>query len=221
MIAFVNRAKFNIIRLFKRLDFNDNPGWNVDGAAIRACEHFQSFDHLLFPLIGSLSMKKPRLVTGVFDAATKRNGALVWLAGISLLPASLNFLGCWPALSSAGAGSALLLALASALFLLSTLGAGLFLSTVSGTQQQAMMLAFFFIQPAFMLSGFTFPIRNMPQPVQWITLVNPLRYFMEIVRGVFLKGAGISVLWPQLLILGTMGVVILVSSALRFHKRLD
>ena len=118
-------------------------------------------------------------------------------------------------------GSVLLLAGAAALFLLSTLGAGLFLSTVSGTQQQAMMLAFFFIQPAFMLSGFTFPIRNMPQPVQWITLLNPLRYFMEIVRGVFLKGVGISVLWPQVLILGGMGVVIIVSSALRFHKRLD
>ena len=118
-------------------------------------------------------------------------------------------------------GSALLLAATAALFLLSTLGAGLFLSTISRTQQQAMMLAFFFIQPAFMLSGFTFPIRNMPQPVQWITLLNPLRYFMEIVRGVFLKGIGIDVLWPQVLILGVMGVVILVSSALRFHKRLD
>jgi ABC-2 type transport system permease protein len=118
-------------------------------------------------------------------------------------------------------GNALFLAFTAALFLLSTLGAGLFLSTISRTQQQAMMLAFFFIQPAFMLSGFTFPIRNMPQPVQWITLLNPLRYFMEIVRGVFLKGIGIDVLWPQVLILGVMGVVILVSSALRFHKRLD
>jgi ABC-2 type transport system permease protein len=118
-------------------------------------------------------------------------------------------------------GNSLFLAFTAALFLLSTLGAGLFLSTISRTQQQAMMLAFFFIQPAFMLSGFTFPIRNMPQPVQWITLLNPLRYFMEIVRGVFLKGIGIDVLWPQVLILGVMGVVILVSSALRFHKRLD
>jgi len=118
-------------------------------------------------------------------------------------------------------GSALLLAVSAALFLLSTLGAGLFLSTISRTQQQAMMLAFFFIQPAFMLSGFAFPIRNMPQVVQWITLINPLRYFMDIVRGIFLKGVGISVLWPQLLTLGVMGVVIIVSSALRFHKRLD
>ncbi len=86
-------------------------------------------------------------------------------------------------------GSLLLLFGASCLFLLTTLGAGLFLSTVSDTQQQAMMGAFFFFQPAFMLSGFTFPIRNMPELVQWLTYLNPLRYFMDIVRGVFLKGA--------------------------------
>ncbi|MCX7604596.1 MAG: ABC transporter permease, partial [Bryobacteraceae bacterium] len=95
-------------------------------------------------------------------------------------------------------GNFLLLAGAGALFILSTLGMGLFLSTVSHTQQQAMMASFFFFQPAFMLSGFAFPIRNMPEPVQWLTLLNPLRYFMEIVRGVFLKGSGIGLLWPQL-----------------------
>ena len=83
------------------------------------------------------------------------------------------------------------------------------------------MTSFFFIQPAFMLSGFTFPIRNMPAPIQWLTYLNPLRYFMDIVRGVFLKGAGIDALWSQMLLLGIFGVAILVSSALRFHKRLD
>jgi ABC-2 type transport system permease protein len=118
-------------------------------------------------------------------------------------------------------GNVFVLALGTALYLLSTLGAGLFLSTISHTQQQASMTSFFFIQPAFMLSGFTFPIRNMPHWVQIITYVNPLRYFMDIVRGVFLKGSGIDVLWPQMLLLGAFGVVILVSSALRFHKRLD
>ena len=118
-------------------------------------------------------------------------------------------------------GSVWLLAGASALYLLSTLGAGLFISTISQTQQQAMMSCFFFIQPAFMLSGFTFPIRNMPPVVQWLTYLNPLRYFMEIVRGIFLKGAGLDVLWPQVLALGAMGVLILVLSAARFHKRLD
>jgi ABC-2 type transport system permease protein len=118
-------------------------------------------------------------------------------------------------------GSLLLLAAVSVLFMLSTLGAGLFLSTISNTQQQAMMGAFFFFQPAFMLSGFTFPIRNMPEPVQWLTLLNPMRYFMEIVRGLFLKGSGAAELWPQIAALGAFGVTILFLSALRFHKRLD
>jgi ABC-2 type transport system permease protein len=118
-------------------------------------------------------------------------------------------------------GSVLVLLGASMLFLLSTLGAGLFMSTISETQQQAMMTTFFFFQPAFMLSGFTFPIRNMPVVVQWITYLNPLRYFMEIVRGIFLKGSGLNELWSQMLLLGLFGVTILFLSAQRFHKRLD
>ena len=118
-------------------------------------------------------------------------------------------------------GSYLLLIGASALFLLTTLGAGLFISTISDTQQQSMMATFFFFQPAFMLSGFTFPIRNMPEPVQWFTYLNPLRYFMQVVRGVFLKGSGVDVLWPQLAMMAIFGVTILTLSAMRFHKRLD
>src|SRR5690348_4603720 len=98
-------------------------------------------------------------------------------------------------------GSAFLLLGAASLFLLTTLGAGLFISTISRTQQQAMMTTFLFFQPFFMLSGFAFPIRNMPEPVQYLTLLNPVRYFIEIVRGLFLKGSGITVLWPQLLAL--------------------
>lgn len=118
-------------------------------------------------------------------------------------------------------GNLLLLLLASALFLLTTLGVGLFISTICHTQQQAMMSSFFFFNPAFMLSGFTFPIRNMPVPVQLITYLNPVRYMMEIVRGLFLKGVGISVLWPQLVALTILGSTILTLSVLRFHKRLD
>lgn len=118
-------------------------------------------------------------------------------------------------------GSFVLLMGAGVLFILSTLGAGLFMSTISHTQQQAMMASFFFFQPAFTLSGFAFPIRNMPEPVQWLTYLNPLRYFMEIVRGVFLKGSGAADLWPQLAALAGMGVVIVVLSARRFHKRLE
>jgi ABC-2 type transport system permease protein len=118
-------------------------------------------------------------------------------------------------------GSVLLLFCCSLLFLMTSLGAGLFLSTISHTQQQAMMMNFFFSTPAFMLSGFAFPIRNMPVAVQWLTYLNPLRYFVEIVRGIFLKGVGIGVLWPQMAALTIYGVLVLSLSALRFHKSLD
>jgi ABC-2 type transport system permease protein len=118
-------------------------------------------------------------------------------------------------------GNLLLLVVCASLFLMTTLGMGLFISTVSQTQQQAMMASFFFFMPAFMLSGFAFPIRNMPPLVQGISYLNPLRYFMEIVRGLFLKGTGVSVLWPQMAALTVFGVAILGFSALRFHKRLD
>ena len=118
-------------------------------------------------------------------------------------------------------GSGLLLLLASVCFLLTSLGAGLFISTISRTQQQAMMTTFLFFQPCFLLSGFSFPVRNMPEPVQYLTLLNPVRYFMEIVRGIFLKGSGISVLWPQMLSLTVIGVVVMGLSAARFHMRLE
>jgi ABC-2 type transport system permease protein len=104
---------------------------------------------------------------------------------------------------------------------LTTLGLGLFISTISRTQQQAMMSSFFFFMPALLLSGFAFPIRNMPRPVQVLTYFNPLRHFMEIVRGLFLKGTGIQYLWPQAAALLLFGTAILGLSALRFHKRLD
>jgi ABC-2 type transport system permease protein len=118
-------------------------------------------------------------------------------------------------------GSALLLFCCALLFLMTSLGAGLFLSTISQTQQQAMMMNFFFSTPAFMLSGFAFPIRNMPVAVQWLTYLNPLRYFIDIVRGIFLKGVGVAVLWPQMVALAVYGVTVLTLSALRFHKSLD
>jgi ABC-2 type transport system permease protein len=118
-------------------------------------------------------------------------------------------------------GNFLILLFSATIFLLTSLGAGLFLSTISHTQQQANMMSFFFSSPAFMLSGFNFPIRNMPVSVQYLTYLNPLRYFMEIVRGVFLKGVGLSVLWPQIVAMLIYGTLILWFSALRFHKSLD
>jgi ABC-2 type transport system permease protein len=119
------------------------------------------------------------------------------------------------------AGSVAALFLATCLFLLSTLGIGLFISTVSRTQQQAMMTTFFFILPFFMLSGFVFPIANMPEVVQWLTYLNPLRYFLVIIRGIFLKGVGLHILWPQYVALAVLGILVFAGAVGRFHKRLD
>jgi len=113
-----------------------------------------------------------------------------------------------------------LLFVATALYLLTTLSIGLFISTVSQTQQQAMMSTFFFYLPAVLLSGFMFPIANMPPLVQWLTYLNPLRYFLVIIRGIFLKGVGPSILWPQLLALAVMGFLTLWLAVKRFHKTL-
>ncbi len=118
-------------------------------------------------------------------------------------------------------GSFLLLVVSAILYLMTSLGAGLFFSTISQTQQQAMMGSLFFTMPAFMLSGFTFPIRNMPTVVQYLSYLDPIRYFIEIVRGIFLKGVGVSVLWPQLICLAVFGTGVLALSAFRFRKTLD
>jgi ABC-2 type transport system permease protein len=117
-------------------------------------------------------------------------------------------------------GSIPLLFGATALFLMSSLGIGLLISTISRTQQQAMMSAFFFIFPAMLLSGFAFPIENMPETVQWLTLLNPLRYYLVIIRGIFLKGIGIAILWQQFLALFLLGAVILGFAVNRFQKTL-
>lgn len=118
-------------------------------------------------------------------------------------------------------GNPLVLLLGTALYLMSTLGAGLLISTVSQTQQQAMMTTFFYAFPAILLSGFVFPIANMPEPVQWLTYLNPLRYFLVIIRGVFLKGIGIDILWPQLVGLAVLGPATLGLASLRFRKTLS
>ena len=117
-------------------------------------------------------------------------------------------------------GSLALLLLGTSLYLLTMLGIGLLISTISQTQQQAMMSTFFFFFPAMLLSGFAFPIANMPRVVQWLTLANPLRYYLVVVRAIFLKGVGVAVLWPELTILAAMGLVVLWVVSKRFHKTL-
>jgi len=118
-------------------------------------------------------------------------------------------------------GNPLIMLLGTSLFLLAALGLGLLLSTFSRTQQQAFALNFFLVNPLFILSGFAFPIAAMPRVLQWLTLVNPLRYFLVVIRAVFLKGVGLDVLWPPLAAMTLLGVGMLTISVLRFRKSLD
>ena len=117
-------------------------------------------------------------------------------------------------------GSPLLLFAGCLVYLLCTLGLGLFVSTISATQQQAMMTStFFFLVPMIYLSGFIFPIENMPTLIQWATTLIPLRYFLVIVRGVFLKGVGWDILWPQFAALVVWGGAVLTLAAMRSRKQ--
>ena len=118
-------------------------------------------------------------------------------------------------------GSPVLLGVCSAIYLLTTLGLGLFVSTISSTQQQAMMTStFFFLTPMLYLSGFIFPIENMPAVIQPLTYLIPLRYFIVIVRGIFLKGVGLAVLWPEILALLAWGLIIVGLAVARSRKTL-
>ena len=118
-------------------------------------------------------------------------------------------------------GQILVLFAGAILFLLCMLGVGLLISTVSSTQQQAMVTAFFFVMPAITFSGFGFPIRTMPEWLQYLTYLSPLRYFLIVLRGTYLKGVGMQVLWPQMLAMAALGISLLAVAVLRFHKALD
>jgi ABC-2 type transport system permease protein len=118
-------------------------------------------------------------------------------------------------------GSLLLIALLSALFLLSGLGIGLFASTIANTQQEAMLTVFMIYLPAIFLSGFFFPLRNMPQILQWISYFIPLRYFLNIIRVLMLKGVGIESIRNDVIAMAIFGVMIMGAAARRFRKRLD
>jgi ABC-2 type transport system permease protein len=118
-------------------------------------------------------------------------------------------------------GSVPLLLLLAGLFLISTLGVGLFISTIANTQQEAMMTAMFYNLPAIFLSGFFFPLAAMPWPLQLASYAIPLRYFLIIVRAIVLKGVGAEALWPEIIAVSIFSVVIMGGAALRFRKRLD
>jgi ABC-2 type transport system permease protein len=117
-------------------------------------------------------------------------------------------------------GSLMLLMLATMVYLFTTLGIGLFISTISSTQQEAMMSVFLFYMPTLLLSGFAYPIANMPEIVQYCTLVNPMRYYLVVIRGIFLKGVGMDILWSNYVILLVIGIFVITMSTLRFSKRM-
>jgi ABC-2 type transport system permease protein len=134
---------------------------------------------------------------------------LIFIAGVGVLWFKIPIRGSIPLLFGS-----------TFVYLLTTLGAGLFISTISSTQQEAAMSMFLFLFPMNLLSGFVFPITSMPRAIQYITYIIPMRYFLEIVRGIFLKGVGIRILWPQILALLVIGISVLSISSLRFHKKL-
>ncbi len=118
-------------------------------------------------------------------------------------------------------GNPLVLLLGTCLFLLSVLAIGLLISTLCKTQQQAFASNFFVLNPMFILSGFSFPIASMPDALQWLTYLDPLRYFLVIIRATYLKGVGIDILWPQMAALAALGLCLFTLAVLRFHKSLD
>ena len=118
-------------------------------------------------------------------------------------------------------GNIFVLLLGTTLFLSSALGVGLLISTVSETQQQAFAISFFYITPTIMLSGFGYPISSMPTALQWFTNLDPLRFFLIVLRGTFIKGVGLDVLWPQMVAMAILGAATLTLATLRFHKTLD
>jgi len=132
---------------------------------------------------------------------------MTMITAVALLWFRVPFLGQGP-----------LLLLAALLFLVAALGLGLLISTISTTQQEAFLATFLVLMPVMLLSGFMFPVTRMPAAFQWLTLLNPLRHYLEIVRAVFLKGSGIDALWPQLAALLVMAVGVVWFASTRFHK---
>jgi drug efflux transport system permease protein len=153
----------------------------------------------LRPIEMILGKSIPFAMIGMFDLTLVTGLAIAWFR----VPFQGNFL--W-------------LLLAGLLYLLSALGIGLLISTISATQQEAFMSSFLFFMPALLLSGFMFPISSMPAAMRWITAFNPVTHFLVIVRGLFLKGAGLDALWPNFLALLVMGVVLLGFASTRFRK---
>ena len=149
-------------------------------------------------LIGKMA---PFVVIGLVDVALLM-AAGTWLLGLPL------------------GGTLPVVLVGTLLYLMTTLGVGLLISTLSTSQQQSFLGGFLFVLPAILLSGVVTPIRAMPTWLQVVTLLNPVRYYAEVMRTTLLRGAGFAELWPQLLALALLGSVILLAATRRFHERI-
>ncbi len=118
-------------------------------------------------------------------------------------------------------GSFLFLMTSGFIYIFSTISVGLYLSTISKTQQQALLSTFLYFLPSQLFSGFIFPIYAMPVAMQWITVINPMRYYITIIRGIFLKGVGFDILWKDVLMLTILGVILFYLSSRRVSRRLE
>lgn len=199
-------------------------------------ENLESRVYNVPAVIGTIVMLMTLLLTSLAVVREREIGTLEQLMVSPLRPVELILGKTLPAVAVAFAdlaivtiisllwfdipfrGSAPFLLVSSLAYIVTGLGLGLFISTVSNTQQEAFMSMFFFFLPAIMLSGFMFPIANMPVALQYVTYADPLRYYLEIVRGVFLRGAGWQILWPQALALLVMGVLVLGLATRQFRK---
>jgi ABC-2 type transport system permease protein len=163
-----------------------------------------------------------QLVVSPLRKAELIMGKLIPFALIGLVLVTFTLGACALFFGIIPRGSIAILYLLTLILILSTLGIGLLVSTLARTQQQAMMYAiFFFMLPMMMLSGFAFPIANMPAPIRALTYLMPLRYYMVIVRSIFLKGSGLDILWPQALPMLALGAVFIGFSVARFKKQLE
>lgn len=147
-------------------------------------------------------------------------GKIIPFLVLGLLQLTMGIVAAWLVFGIWMKGSILLLYGMAAIFCLSTLGFGIFVSTIANTQQQAMFIGWFFSIFSLLLAGFFVPIQNMPRVIQDITYVNPLRYFIVIVREIYLKGSSLRFLWREALAMAAIGTVALSSAAFRFRKRL-
>lgn len=148
-------------------------------------------------------------------------GKIIPYAVLGLMQFSMGIIAARVVFGITMAGNILLLYGITLLFIMSTLGLGIFFSTVANTQQQAMFVAWFSMVFTLLLSGFFVPIKNMPRFVQYLTYLNPLRYFITVLREIYLKGTPFRYLWREAAVMGGMGVALIVTSSLRFNRRLS